>query len=186
MTLQAVDRIDIDAVAEGDHGALGRIYDRYAAVLLRLTAAILGDGREAEDLVHDLFVDLWQCAADYDPVRGTVGAWLRLKARSRAIDRLRAPRVARRIPLDPDDEVSLDPAFDALLDDLAERRGLAAAFEHLPVEQRTVLRLGYFEGLTFPEIAERTGVPLGTVKSRAAGALAKLRARFQPHAGGPR
>lgn len=165
------------AVIDGDRGALARLYDRYGPVLLGLARRILGDRPEAEDLVHDVFVEAWRRAEDFDPERGSVRAWLILRLRSRAIDRVKAAPHARTTSLDapgvgePDDRAGAaeDPAL------AADRSAVRRALMGLPPEQRAVLWLGYFEGLSSSEIATRTGVPIGTVKSRVAAALARLR-----------
>ena len=145
---------------------------------------ILGDRREAEDLLHDVFLEVWRQASDYDEARGSVRAWLLMRLRSRALDRRKAAVFSRRADLPPSDSVaeppaSEDPALGADRD--AVRRALAS----LPNEQRLVLELGYFEGLSSSEIAERVSAPIGTVKSRVAAALSKLRAGIvgePPHA----
>jgi RNA polymerase sigma-70 factor (ECF subfamily) len=163
------------AVAAGDRAALGRLYDRYASSLLAIGQRFLQDRREAEDLLHDVFLEVWRLARDYDAARGSVRAWLSLRMRSRALDRLKAPNAARRrLGLD-EESPHLASAVDAQpwCPDLpAVRRALA----ELPDEQRQVLELGYFDGLSSSQIAARVKVPIGTVKSRVAAALAKLRA----------
>jgi RNA polymerase sigma-70 factor (ECF subfamily) len=163
---------DMLALAEGDRDALGRIYDRHAAVLLALAQRILRNRREAEDLLHDVFVEAWKQAGSYDPARGSVAAWLRLRMRSRAIDRVRSARLSRGTTLDEAREPSTAPSHH---ESIADGRALHQALAVLPDEQANVLVLGYFEGLSSSEIAEREGIPLGTVKSRVAAAMAKLR-----------
>ncbi len=172
---------DMFALAEGDRSALGLLYDRHAPVMLALAERILGNRREAEDLLHDVFVEVWKHAGDYDPERGSVAAWLRLRMRSRALDRVRSARIARAAPLDDGDL----PAADLPDPEMAATgQRLHDALSALPGEQATVLVLGYFEGLSSSEIADRVGVPLGTVKSRAAAAMAKLRAQLGVAQGG--
>jgi RNA polymerase sigma-70 factor (ECF subfamily) len=163
-------------MARGDAAALGHLYDRHAPAMIALAERIAGRGAEAEDLVHEVFLEAWRRAADYDPTRASVKAWLLLRTRSRALDHRKSARVARRAQgsegrwleelTDPSGEPSLGP-------DRARIRDVLVA---LPREQQTVLLLGYFEGLSSSEIAEKVGVPIGTVKSRTAAALAGLRA----------
>jgi RNA polymerase sigma-70 factor (ECF subfamily) len=165
----------IRQVANGDRQALARLYDRYSALLLAVGRRIMGDGREAEDLVHDVFIEVWRAAGDYDGARGTVRAWILMRMRSRALDRRKAPRLARAVALVDEGQLeahtpSEDPHFAP--DRVRVRRALA----DLPPEQRAVLELGYFEGLSSTEIAARIATPVGTVKSRVAAGLAKLRA----------
>jgi len=163
-------------IAGGDRQALASLYDRYAPHLLALARRVLGDNREAEDLVHDVFLEIWRQAGDYDATRGSVRAWIVMRLRSRALDRLKTPRVSRSVPLEgarfDEAEVVEDPALAP--DRAAIRRALAG----LPAEQRAVLELGYFEGLSSAEIADRVSVPIGTVKSRVAAGMAKLRAEL--------
>ena len=172
-----LDRDDVmlvRGIADGDRDCLAGLYDRYAAALLAIGRRVLGDRREAEDLLHDVFLEVWRQAGDYDAARGTVRGWLLMRMRSRALDRRKAAVFAKRADLPPADSASEAAGDDPLLgpDRAAVRRALAA----LPADQRQVLELGYFEGLSSSEIAERVRAPIGTVKSRVAAALAKLRA----------
>ncbi len=165
----------IGGAAAGDRDCLAELYDRYASACLAIGRRILGDRREAEDLLHDVFLEAWRQAGDYDEGRGTVRSWLLMRMRSRALDRRKAAAFARRADLPANDSAGevAAPLEDPTLgpDRSAVRRALAL----LPVEQRQVLELGYFEGLSSSEIAERVQAPIGTVKSRVAAALAKLR-----------
>ncbi|MGZ3417255.1 MAG: sigma-70 family RNA polymerase sigma factor [Polyangiales bacterium] len=166
----------VAAMANGDRTALASLYDRYAALLLAVAARILGDRREAEDLLHDVFLEVWRQAEAYEASRGTVRAWLLVRLRSRAIDRKKSAGATRVVAVDPErlleerDPASDDPAFGP------DRAALRVALASLPEDQRTVLELGYFEGLSSSEIAARIDAPIGTVKSRVAAALSKLRA----------
>jgi RNA polymerase sigma-70 factor (ECF subfamily) len=164
-------------VAGGDQTALGRLYDRYVATLLALARRMLGDAREAEDLVHDLFLEVWRQAGDYDGARGSVRAWILMRLRSRALDRRKSPRLARRSSLDDAPIASLESADDPSI--AADRSRVRRALGGLPGEQRLVLELSYFEGLSSSEIAERETLPLGTVKSRLAAGMHKLRAALE-------
>jgi len=177
--LQSIDLEDarlISAMSQGDRSALATLYDRYSALLLAVATRILGERREAEDLVHDVLLEVWRQCADYDGSRGSVRAWMLVRLRSRALDRKKSVGATRVIAVDPEklneqrEVLNEDPAFAP--DRTAIRRALAA----LPEDQRTVLELGYFEGLSSSEIAARIDAPIGTVKSRVAAALAKLRA----------
>ncbi len=169
----------VSAVAAGDRGALALLYDRYAPMLLAVGQRMLGGRREAEDLVHDVFLEAWRRASGYDPGRGSVRAWLLVRLRSRALDRHRA-RSAAPVSIDSIDELEErgaegeDPAL------APDRAAVRRALETLSSEQRVVLELGYFQGLSSSEIALRTGTPIGTVKSRVATALARLRAGLDP------
>ena len=156
-------------VARGHRQALGALYDRYAGLLLAVLRRVLRDETEAEDVLHEVFLEVWQHAADFDPARGTVRAWLVMRARSRGLDRLRALGRTRTLPehtATGDAPVEATPA-----DALTIRRALSK----LAPELRQLLELGYFEGMSSAEIAEHEGLAVGTVKSRVARALAELR-----------
>ena len=175
-------RVDRDAVgrmAGRDPDALAELYDRYARLIYSFALQIVGDQRDAEDVVQDVFSQAWAQAARYEVNRGAVAAWLLSITRSRAIDRLRARRA--RPDSEPSDERQLrdlvDPAEPHDLDVLTREQiaRLREALAALPVLQRVVVEMAYFEGLTQSEIAARLEEPLGTVKTRVRLALLKLR-----------
>lgn len=159
-------------VSRGHRGALAVLYDRYSPCMLGLALRLLGRRQEAEDLVHDVFMEAWKRAADYDPARGSVRAWLLLRTRSRSLDRKKSVRVKRSVSLDAE-LLPLNVAASAKPN--PDRNTVRRVLADLPAEQREVLLLGYFEGLSSREIAEQVGIPVGTVKSRVAAALSKLR-----------
>lgn len=173
-------------IAERDESALGALYDRFAPTLLAICARILGSSGDADDVVQEVFLQVWRQASRYDPARSSVSGWLSLIARSRAIDRLRNRRVADRVAAESHAE---DPRTDASPEGLrnvflAERRArIEGALQALPAEQREVIELAFFRGLTQNEIAERTGTPLGTVKTRTLLAMKKLRKALAPDLG---
>ena len=168
----------IRRMAQGDESALGALYDRWSDGVHALVVRIVRDEAEAEEVVEAVFWQGWQQAGRYTGDRGTPGAWLLAIARSRALDRLRTIR-RRRDDVAADDSVfANEPAIGDPLSDLStnERAGrVVAALDSLPPEQRTVLELAYFEGLSQTEIADRLSQPLGTIKTRARLALRKLR-----------
>ena len=173
LTEAETDRRLIEAVQSGDRAALARLYDRHAPAMLGSALRILGGRAEAEDLVHDVFIEAWKRADAHDARRGSVRAWLLMRVRSRGIDRLRALDTARRHGLTQREEaplVSPPPGPDVEADHRRASRALAL----LGDAQRVVLEAAYFEGLTHREIAERLGIPIGTVKSRLSAALARL------------
>ncbi len=179
------DRSLVRDLVKGDLEALGELYDRHSPVMLGVAARVLGSAGDAEDLVHDVFIEAWQRVSDYDPRRGSVRAWLLVRVRSRAIDRLRSLRVAREAgrarsaATGPTLAPSPDPAL------LQEWRHAQAALEGLSALQRQTLEMAYFQGLSARDIARHCGIPEGTAKSRLAGALrAVRRALVPPRPGG--
>ncbi len=164
----------VGLIACGERAAFARLYDRYAPCLLAIGLRILRDRKEAEDVLHDVFLEVWRAPSEYSDRRGTLRTWLGVKMRSRSIDRLRSAGRSRVVPLETMAEAQQigeteDPSV------TAERGVVRHALASLPVDQRQVIELGYFEGLSASEIAAKLAVPIGTVKSRVAAALAKLR-----------
>jgi len=172
----------VERMSRGDRAALGVLYERHAPRLRGLALLILRDAGEADDVLHDVFIEAWRRAADYSASRGTVAAWLALRLRSRAIDRMRA----RKIRGDGDAVLELRPSGDPIADSVRtlNRALLHGLLASMSEAEQQVLVLGYFEGLSSSEIGERIGVPVGTVKSRVRSALAKLRRAFEQEAGG--
>jgi RNA polymerase sigma-70 factor (ECF subfamily) len=166
----------LHAVARGDEAALAALYDRYHSILLGLLLRILHSRVEAEDVLQEVFIQIWQRAANFDEARGRGFTWMVTLARSRAIDRLRSLQSRQRA-----DDTALQNAPEAVgdaSDDAyhAEQREIVrAALAEIPEEQRRALLLAYFEGLTQSEIAARLGQPLGTVKTRMRSGMTKLR-----------
>jgi len=174
----------VRAMAAGDERALGTLYDKWHAVVHGVVARVLRQPDDVEDVVEETFWQAWRQASRFDPTRGAVQTWLLTIARSRALDRVRSLRRRREEPLEGDDGEAVtqvaapsDPGLDA---EASERRRIVtAALSELPTEQRETLELGYYGGLSQSEIAERTGQPLGTVKTRMRLAMQKLRGQLQ-------
>jgi RNA polymerase sigma-70 factor (ECF subfamily) len=160
-------------MADGDRSALATLYDRHAGLMLGLGLRVLRDRGEAEEVLHDVFVEAFRGAATYDPARGSVRTWLFLRMRSRSLDRLKSGARSRSVPLD---DLTLERAPAPSPSVTGDERRLAEVLAQLPHDQRVVIELAYFEGLSSGEISTRLGVPMGTVKSRTAAALSKLRA----------
>ncbi|HEX7316480.1 MAG TPA: sigma-70 family RNA polymerase sigma factor [Pyrinomonadaceae bacterium] len=166
----------VRAIARGDEQAFASLYRRYSSTLLGFLIRILDSLPEAEDVLQEVFVHVWQRAADFDETRGRVFTWLATIARSRAVDRMRAKGTRSRL----EGEASLERQGDVAdaVDDAIkteQREVLLDALDTIPEGQRDALLLAYFEGLSQSEIAERTGTPLGTVKTRTREGLRKLR-----------
>ena len=176
LPLREMDDADvIREAARGEIQGLATLYDRHAGLLLAMANRILGDKALAEDLVQDVFMEVWRRAHAFDPSRGSVRTWLLVRLRSRDVDRLRSAQHRREVAVD--DVAPREPSPTAEDPELAPDRALVRkAIAELPEDQRLVIELSYFHGLSSSEIAERMGSPLGTVKSRTAAALTKLRA----------
>jgi len=160
----------VASVAAGDTQALAELYDRYASLLLGLGMKILQDKAEVEDLLHDVFVEVWQKAGSYEPNRGTVRTWLCLRMRSRALDRTKLSRRTRSESLEARPVETGQEDVSSAGVEVMQRERLALALEGLSDPQRTVISMAYFQGLSCSEIASELKVPVGTVKSRLAGA----------------
>jgi RNA polymerase sigma-70 factor (ECF subfamily) len=160
----------VRAMAEGDRKALAALYARHAGLLLGLAVRIVRERREAEDLLHDVFLEAWRAAKDFDPKRGRVRTWLAIRMRSRCLDHQKSARLSRNAG-DAGLEVVVDDRAVASPDHGRVREALAA----LGDDQREVVELAYFQGLSCSEIAGRIQKPIGTVKSRLAAGLSRLR-----------
>jgi RNA polymerase sigma-70 factor (ECF subfamily) len=170
---------DIELIAllsAGDLEAAACLYDRYAPTLLALSLRIVRQRAEAEDVVHDAFVTMANRAAQYAPERGSVVAWLVTLVRNLSIDRARRRErrgaILRNLVAEEPKGIGGDP--EELLSDAQIRAKVRRALATIPAVQRATLEFAFFEGLSYTEIAEREQIPLGTIKSRAARALASL------------
>jgi RNA polymerase sigma-70 factor (ECF subfamily) len=168
----------IARIATGDRDAFSRFYDLTAPMAFGLIRRVLRDPEAAAEVLQEVFWQVWQDAAQYDPKRGSPEAWLVMRAKTRAIDRLRSMRRRDKTFVAPLDE-SIARAEDARAENsavAAADRGLVqTALAQLPEAQRRVIELAFFEGLTQTEIATKLGEPLGTVKTRARLGLERLR-----------
>jgi RNA polymerase sigma-70 factor (ECF subfamily) len=168
----------ITRIAAGDRDAFSRFYDLLAPTAFGLIRRVLRDPEAAAEVLQEVFWQVWREAPQYDPKRGSPEAWLVMRAKTRAIDRLRSIRRRDRTFVAPVDESVAQrnegPAENPAV--VAEDRGLVrTALAQLPEPQRRVIELAFFEGLTQSEIAVRLGEPLGTVKTRARLGLERLR-----------
>jgi RNA polymerase sigma-70 factor (ECF subfamily) len=163
-------------MAAGDREAFAAFYDAYAPLAFGLIRRVVGDVDEAADVLQEVFLELWRAAPTYDPRRGTPEAWVTIRARSRGIDRVRSVR--RR-----DEMISTPVAESAVIAveatnpvaEAEEREMVRGALGALPANQREVLELAYFRGLSQSEISRRLGQPLGTVKTRMRLGMDRLR-----------
>jgi RNA polymerase sigma-70 factor (ECF subfamily) len=179
------DRAAIDAellrrMAAGDKAALAELYDRFSRPLYATALRIVNDPTEAQDLVHDAFIALWEKAAVFEHERGSAFAWAVTLIRNRAIDRVRSRRrrgelLAASLPSDLGYDENPGDGADATATSVDQARAVRAAVATLPLEQKRALELAFFSGLTQQEIAQKLSAPLGTVKARIRRGLLKLR-----------
>src|SRR5215472_7283749 len=163
------------SVRRGDEHAMASLFDRYSKVVYSVALRVLRDPASAEDILQEVFMQIWRSPEGFIAFRGSLGGWLTVVARNRSIDALRRKRPSETI-----DDLSVASQYnlanEAERNMMVERaRGVLAK---LPVEQRKTLEMAFFDGLTHTEIAEMTGDPLGTVKTRIRSALMALRKAF--------
>jgi RNA polymerase sigma-70 factor, ECF subfamily len=172
--LRASDAALIDRIIQREETALETLYDRYAGMLSSVLNRILSDTQAAEEILQDIFYQLWRRASEFDASRGSLAGWLMVIARNRAISQLRHHNPAAGEEL-VENTVSLSFNLESAVAQKELLDKVKGAIEALPKEQRAIVELAYFEGLTHSEIAERMGDPLGTVKTRLRTALETLK-----------
>jgi RNA polymerase sigma-70 factor, ECF subfamily len=160
------------AVRAGNQEAMGRLYDRYSAVVYAVALRVLGDAAAAEDVLQEIFMQLWRNPSAFDASRGNLAPWLAVIARNRALDTLR-----KRKPQAEIDEttVSLEPDLAANADRMRVAEKVRSTLKQMPAAQRSALEMAYFEGYSHSEISQKTGEPLGTIKTRIRSGLIMLR-----------
>lgn len=169
------DTMLLDRVRRGDEAAMASLFDRYSKVVYSVALRVLRDTASAEDVLQEIFMQVWRSPGSFLETKGSLGGWLAVVARNRSIDTLR-----RRRPTDSVEEIALASPFN--LAEEAERNNMMerarSIILELPAEQRKTLEMAFFDGLTHTEIAAMTGDPLGTVKTRIRSALLTLRKGF--------
>ncbi|MGH9431947.1 MAG: sigma-70 family RNA polymerase sigma factor [Terriglobia bacterium] len=168
----------IHRVMAGDETALASLYDRYSGIVYSVARRILNDDGAAEEVLQDIFYQLWRTASNFDESRGGLTGWLLVSARNRAIDRLRHHKSSE--GLDEERPVAVKSNLESQVAQSELMGKVKGSLLALPEAQRAALELAYFEGLTHTEIAERTGEPLGTIKTRLRSALQTLRQALNP------
>lgn len=172
LNTEASDMTLVSGLRSGNESAIASLYDRYSSIVYSVALRVLGDTGAAEDVLQEVFLQLWRNPASFDSARGNMGPWLSVIARNRAIDALRK----RRPETDIDDVVVTAPVNLAEEAERAQAAGkVRAALAGMPEAQRKALELAYFEGMTHTEIAQKTGEPLGTIKTRIRAGLMALR-----------
>lgn len=161
--MSATDEQLVAKIGAGDPAAFAALYDRHAAGVLGYLVKFLRDRTEADDVLQATFLQVWRSAARFDPTRGSTGGWIRMMARSRALDALRRRRRALLVTEGAEPEAPDRAAAGAEHDERAGR--IREALAQLPESQRGALDLAFFGGFTHAQIAERLDVPLGTVKT---------------------
>lgn len=184
---EIVDARLLQRIAQGDRDAFAQLYDRFSGPLYGTALRIVRDAAEAQDIVHDAFVTLWEKASTFDTTRGSAFSWAITLVRNRAIDRVRMRRRRAELLADsaPDDlNLGGDHAAPSGIEAATtgdEARAVRAAVATLPKEQQRALELAFFGGLTQEEIAQKLREPLGTVKARIRRGLLKLRDSLARH-----
>ena len=170
------DTVLVSAIRGGDQSAMATLYDRYSSIVYSVALRVLADTGAAEDVLQEVFMQLWRNPTAFDASRGSLGAWLAVITRNRSIDALRKRR----------SETDIDEVTVSVQPDLASEAERTRALEKvrgvlgsMPVSQRTALELAFFEGLTHTEIAGKTGEPLGTIKTRIRSGLLTIRKAFE-------
>jgi RNA polymerase sigma-70 factor (ECF subfamily) len=162
-------------VQRGDESAMASLFDRYSIIVYSVALRVLRDPASAEDVLQEVFMQIWRNPNSFIATRGSLGGWLAVVARNRSIDALRRKRPSEQV-----DDMALASNYN--LANEAERNSLMekarGVIRLLPMEQRKTLEMAFFDGLTHSEIAEMTGDPLGTVKTRIRSALTSLRKAF--------
>lgn len=167
-------------IAQRDQSAMSALYDRYARIIYGLAFKSLRSVEESEEVVIDVFAQVWKIADRYDVQKGRADTWLFTLARSRILDRLRKIHTSKSSATLSIDALEIQPKADNvdLFEDVfvrERRRRIIAAMQNVPTEQRLVLELAYYQGLTQSQIAAQTGMTLGTVKTRTRLGLSKLK-----------
>ena len=165
----------IAAIRSGNQDAMAQLYARYSSVVYAVALRVLGDTAAAEDVLQEIFIQLWRNPCVFDASRGNLGAWLAVIARNRAIYSLRKRRPETDIA---DIVVSVEPDMAGEAERARAMEKVRGALGTMPTAQRSALEMAYFEGLTHTEIAAKTGEPLGTVKTRIRAGLMALRKAF--------
>lgn len=165
----------IARIYSGDEAAMALLYDRYSHMVYSVAHRVLSDSSAAEDILQDVFMQLWRNPQAFNASRGTLAAWLAVIARNRAIDHLRKRR--------PEEEaaetaISVDPDLENTAERNRAMEKVRSVLAGMPGDQRAALEMAFFEGLTHVEIAGKTGQPLGTVKTRIRSGLLAVRKAF--------
>jgi RNA polymerase sigma-70 factor, ECF subfamily len=162
----------IAAVRSGNQEAMAQLYDRYSAVVYSVALRVLGETGAAEDVLQEIFMQLWRTPGAFDASRGNLAPWLAVITRNRAVDTLRKRRPQTEIT---ETVVSVEPDLASQTDRGRVTEKVRSVLKDMPAPQRQALEMAYFEGYSHSEIAEKTKEPLGTIKTRIRNGLMLLR-----------
>lgn len=174
----AEDQEAVERMARGDQAGLAELYDRHGRLVYSLALRVLRDQGDAEDIVQEVFSQMWRQASRFDVTRGNLSAWMVTMTRTRAIDALRRRKTRPSLATDsadPPELVDESPGMDVEMVWQRRARDIRRALEALPMIQRVAIELAFFDGLTHTEIADELEIPLGTVKTRVRQGLLRLR-----------
>ena len=175
----------MERVAEKDIEAFNEVYSNFSQIVYNLMFRTLQNREEAEDALQDIFMQIWDKASSYDPSRGAVSTWITNMTRNRAIDKLRSRMSRRSVNLPDEESLMSNTDINNIVEEINERRVvIKGALDNLPQEQRLVIEMAYFDGLSHIEISELLELPVGTVKTRIALGISKLRKFIIPQVSG--
>ncbi len=173
---EATDLELVSAIRSGSEQAMAAVYDKYSGIVYSVALRVLGDTGAAEDVLQEVFMQLWRNPGLFDSSRGNLGPWLAVITRNRSIDALRK----RRPETDIEDVViSVQPDLAGDAERSIAMSKVRSVLGGMPVAQRMALEMAYFEGLSHTEISSKTGEPLGTIKTRIRTGLLALRKAFE-------
>lgn len=178
--MESPEHILLDAVRRGDREAFATLYDRYSAALYGVILKVVKEEARAEEVLQDAFVKIWRNIASYDPAKGRPFTWMLNIARNTAIDLVRTADYRQGASVQGLDKHVYRTGSDELREGIGHI-GVDRVLQGMPGEQREMIDMAYYQGYTQQEIAERTGLPLGTVKSRTRSALTYLRTALKEH-----
>jgi RNA polymerase sigma-70 factor, ECF subfamily len=173
----STDAMLVSAIRSGDEQAMAQIYERYSPIVYAVALRVLGDTATAEDILQEVFMQLWRTPEVFNASRGSLPAWLAVIARNRAIDSLRKRRPETDVT---DIIVAVEPDLVSGAEWNRALEKIRRLLGGMTSPQRSALEMAFFEGLTHTEIAARTGEPLGTIKTRIRAGLVSLRKAFNP------
>jgi RNA polymerase sigma-70 factor, ECF subfamily len=170
------DSILVSAIRSGDEQAMARLYERYSPIVYSVALRVLSSTEAAEDILQEVFMQIWRSPDLFDATRGSLPGWLAVITRNRAIDSLRKRRPEANIA---DVVVCVEPDLVSGADQSRALEKIRGSLGSMPLPQRSALEMAFFEGLSHNEIAEKTGEPLGTIKTRIRTGLLTLRKAFK-------